>query len=175
MSGAHSEHERLLPPLLKYDTTWDTSSALNFLASWYPNVTLSLEYNSRKLDRYLLYSPLQSAHRVQTTHPLITQALLTLGLGQLDQCSVIFIIIIINYIQNRHWIKAWITRPTLSTNLRLYKNISRPCLKPIFTHSTIFPWKARDLPSVGTLMFTLTSNSNYSLTTFFFVSINKAT
>lgn len=54
---------RSRPPLPKYNETWDTSIVLNFLAKWYPNVSLTLEQITKKLITLLA---LVTAHRVQT-------------------------------------------------------------------------------------------------------------
>ncbi|XP_047028734.1 uncharacterized protein LOC124636613 [Helicoverpa zea] len=54
---------RLRPPLPKYDTTWDVSVVLNFLATLYPNESQNLDKLSKKLATLLA---LTTAHRVQT-------------------------------------------------------------------------------------------------------------
>lgn len=54
---------RLRPSLPRYETTWDTSIVLNYLATLYPCTNLSLEVISKKLVTLLA---LVTAHRVQT-------------------------------------------------------------------------------------------------------------
>ncbi|XP_045763967.1 uncharacterized protein LOC123866438 [Maniola jurtina] len=54
---------RLRPPAPKYDITWDPAVVLEFLANWYPNNNLNLEYLTKKVVTLLM---LVTAHRVQT-------------------------------------------------------------------------------------------------------------
>lgn len=54
---------RLRPPLPKYNITWDTSKLLDYLASLYPNDTLSFEQLTLKCATLLA---VVTAHRVQT-------------------------------------------------------------------------------------------------------------
>lgn len=54
---------RLRPPLPRYNTTWDTTLVLNYVANWYPNEGLTIQKNSFKLVTLLA---LITAHRSQT-------------------------------------------------------------------------------------------------------------
>ncbi|XP_049882818.1 uncharacterized protein LOC126378473 isoform X1 [Pectinophora gossypiella] len=54
---------RLRPPLPKYNQTWNTSTVLDHLSSWYPNENLSLDQISKKMTTLLA---LVTAHRAQT-------------------------------------------------------------------------------------------------------------
>lgn len=54
---------RMRPPLPKYNQTWNTSTVLDKLASWYPNNELNLDKLTRKLVTLLA---LVTAHRAQT-------------------------------------------------------------------------------------------------------------
>lgn len=54
---------RLRPPLPRYNVTWDTSKLLDYLATLYPNETLSFEQLSKKCTTLLA---IVTAHRVQT-------------------------------------------------------------------------------------------------------------
>lgn len=54
---------RLRPPVPRYDTTWDTSCVLTYLAQHFPNESLSLDNLNKKCVTLLA---LITAHRVQT-------------------------------------------------------------------------------------------------------------
>ncbi|XP_049871510.1 uncharacterized protein LOC126370598 [Pectinophora gossypiella] len=54
---------KLRTPLPKYNVTWDTSTVLDTLATWYPNENLNLDKLSKKISTLLA---LVTAHRLQT-------------------------------------------------------------------------------------------------------------
>jgi hypothetical protein len=54
---------RLRTPHPKYNTTWDTNCVLNYVSSWFPNETLTLDKLSIKTVTLLA---LATAHRIQT-------------------------------------------------------------------------------------------------------------
>lgn len=67
---------RLRPPLPKYNITWDTSIALDFLANLYPHNEISLEQLTKKTVTLIA---LITAHRVQT--------LSLIRIAQITRCS----------------------------------------------------------------------------------------
>lgn len=54
---------RLRPQLPKYTSTWDTNCVLDYLNSWHPNESISLDQLSKKTITLLA---LTTAHRIQT-------------------------------------------------------------------------------------------------------------
>lgn len=59
---------RLRPPTPKYNTTWDTSIVLDYLANFYPNSEIDLEILTKKLVTLLA---LVTAQRVQTLQHIL--------------------------------------------------------------------------------------------------------